>query len=77
LSFSVPGQETKEEERIVFSLTHEEIGESIGTTRETVTRTLTEFRKQHFAELRGCHLTIQNRPGLEGAADGIRCPNSD
>jgi CRP/FNR family transcriptional regulator len=46
-------------------LTHEEIAQLIGTSRETVTRVLSEFREKKFAHLRGSTLMIMNRPGLE------------
>jgi CRP/FNR family cyclic AMP-dependent transcriptional regulator len=65
LDFSATGQQTKQGTRVRFPLTHEEIGEFIGTTRETVSRTLSEFRNEHLIELRGSTLTIQDRSGLE------------
>jgi CRP/FNR family transcriptional regulator len=51
--------------RVTFSLTHEEIAQRTGTSRETITRILSEFRKQDFIELKGSHLTIRNTPALE------------
>ena len=65
LEFSAQGQQTKEGTRVGFSLTHEEIGEFIGTTRETVTRTICQFKSEHLIDLRGSTLFIQNRSGLE------------
>jgi CRP/FNR family cyclic AMP-dependent transcriptional regulator len=65
LDLSAQGQETKEGTRVRFSLTHEEIGEFIGTTRETVTRTIGQFKSEHLIDLRGSTLLIQNRSGLE------------
>ena len=46
-------------------LTHEEIAEFIGTTRETVTRTLSEFKNRRLLSLQGSTLQIFNRPALE------------
>jgi len=46
-------------------LTHEEIAEFIGTTRETVTRTLREFKSRQLVALQGSTLMISNRPALE------------
>jgi CRP/FNR family transcriptional regulator len=46
-------------------LTHEGIAEFIGTTRETVTRTLSEFKNQRLVALKGSTLVITDRPGLE------------
>lgn len=48
-----------------LAMTHEEIGQMIGTSRETVTRLLAGFRKQHLIELRGSTLLIPNRMALE------------
>jgi CRP/FNR family transcriptional regulator, cyclic AMP receptor protein len=53
---------------IKVALTHEEIGQIIGMSRETVTRTLTDFRKQHIAELHGSTLLIKNTPALQELA---------
>jgi CRP/FNR family transcriptional regulator, cyclic AMP receptor protein len=65
LDFATAGQHTKEGTRIKLPLTHEEIAEFIGTTRETVTRTLSEFKSHHLVELRGSTLVIGNREALE------------
>jgi CRP/FNR family transcriptional regulator len=46
-------------------LTHEEIAEFIGTTRETVTRTLSEFKNRRLVSLQGSTLQIFNRSALE------------
>jgi len=51
--------------RIELGLTHEEIAQMIGTSRETVTRLLADFRKKQIASLKGSTLFIQNRAGLE------------
>jgi len=51
--------------RIKVALTHEEIAQIIGTSRETVTRTLGDFRKKQIAVLKGSTLVIQNKPALE------------
>jgi CRP/FNR family transcriptional regulator len=46
-------------------LTHEEISQAAGTTRETVTRTLADFRRKGWASLASSKLTIQNPEALE------------
>jgi len=51
--------------RTKFALTHEDIAQLIGTSRETITRTLSEFRKKAMVELKGSTLTILNKPALE------------
>jgi CRP/FNR family transcriptional regulator, cyclic AMP receptor protein len=53
---------------IKVALTHDEIGQIIGMSRETVTRTLTNFRKQHIAELHGSTLLIENMPAIQKLA---------
>jgi CRP/FNR family cyclic AMP-dependent transcriptional regulator len=55
--------------RVKVSLTHEEIAELIGSSRETVTRTLGEFKKQRIAELIGSTLIIRNKEALERLAE--------
>jgi CRP/FNR family transcriptional regulator len=54
--------------RVRFSLTHEEIGEFIGASRETVTRTLSTFRNQRLVAFKGSMLTIPNRTALASFA---------
>ena len=65
LEWSSDGETTREGIRIRVALTHEEIAQLIGTSRETVTRILGEFREKRLAQLRGSTLMIQNRAGLE------------
>lgn len=65
LEWANGGEETKEGIRIKIALTHEEIAQLIGTSRETVTRVLGEFREKEFAQLRGSTLLIRNRAALE------------
>ena len=47
------------------TLTHEEIAEMIGTTRETVARLFSDFKKKQLLELKGSTLIIRNKPALE------------
>jgi CRP/FNR family transcriptional regulator, cyclic AMP receptor protein len=54
--------------RITVSFTHEEIGEFIGTSRETVSRMLCEFKTRRLITLKGSSLTIPNRAALEDIA---------
>ena len=58
--------------RIKVALTHDEIGQIIGMSRETVTRTLATFRKQQIAELHGSTLLIQNMTAIHNAGRSIR-----
>jgi len=50
---------------IRLTLTHEEIAEMIGTTRETVSRLFSDFKKKQLLQMKGSNLTIRNRPALE------------
>ncbi len=65
LDWAGDGEETKEGIRIKTSLTHQEMAQLIGTSRETVTRVLGEFREKKFAQLRGSTLLIRNKAALE------------
>jgi CRP/FNR family transcriptional regulator, cyclic AMP receptor protein len=65
LECSVAGRRTEEGTAVTLQLNHEEIGELIGTTRETVTRTLSEFRSRNLVQIQGATLLINNRPALE------------
>ena len=65
LEWANGGEETKEGIRIKIALTHEEIAQLIGTSRETVTRVLGEFREKRYAHLRGSTLLIRNKAALE------------
>ncbi|MFP5276744.1 MAG: Crp/Fnr family transcriptional regulator [Acidobacteriota bacterium] len=51
--------------RCRLSLTHEEIGEFIGASRETVTRTLSTFKHRRLVSQHGSTLTIPNPSALE------------
>ena len=37
----------------------------IGTTRETVSRLFSEFKKKQLLQVKGSSLTIRNKPALE------------
>jgi CRP/FNR family transcriptional regulator len=55
-------------------MTHEEMGEFIGTSRETVTRMLSEFKLRRLLAVNGSTLTIFNRAafasyGVDGRAE--------
>ena len=65
LDWSPEAKETKQGTPVKLPLTHEEIAEFIGTTRETVTRTLSEFKTRQFVVLQGSTLLISNRSALE------------
>lgn len=51
-----------------LTLTHREIAEMIGASRETVTRIFAEFKKENLVIVKGSTLTIKDRAGLERMA---------
>jgi len=65
LEWSPEAKDSNQDASIKFPLTHEEIAAFIGTTRETVTRTLSEFKSRELVALQGSTLMISNRPALE------------
>jgi CRP/FNR family transcriptional regulator len=51
--------------RVKIGFTHEEIAQMIGTSRETVSRILSELRKKQIIHLKGSTLEIRNQAALE------------
>jgi CRP/FNR family transcriptional regulator, cyclic AMP receptor protein len=49
-------------------MTHEEMAQRIGSSRETVTRLLSDLKKKRLIRLEGATLVIRNRTGLEALA---------
>jgi CRP/FNR family transcriptional regulator, cyclic AMP receptor protein len=70
LQWSADGRVTDGVVRVKVALTHEEMAQLIGSSRETITRTLGEFKKQRIAELTGSTLVVRNKPVLEKLAVG-------
>jgi len=60
--------EAAEEIRIRSTLTHEEMAQMIGASRETVTRLLSDLKKKELIRLEGPVLVIRNRMALEALA---------
>jgi CRP/FNR family transcriptional regulator len=58
------GEETPKGVRLKVLLTHEEIAQMIGTTRETVTRLLSEFKRRKVIEVKGSTVNIVQRDAL-------------
>jgi CRP/FNR family cyclic AMP-dependent transcriptional regulator len=54
--------------RVRASLTHEEMAQMIGSSRETVTRLLSDLKKRELIRLDGSTLVIRNRTALEALA---------
>jgi CRP/FNR family transcriptional regulator, cyclic AMP receptor protein len=59
------GQPTKQGTRVVLTLTHEEIGQMIGLSRETVTRTMSDFKRHQLIGTKGATLVIENTAALQ------------
>jgi CRP/FNR family transcriptional regulator, cyclic AMP receptor protein len=64
VEWSNGGEPTRQGIRVKLPFTHEEIAQSIGSSRETVTRTLAELKHRQFTALNGSTLVIQNRAAL-------------
>ncbi len=54
--------------RVVLALTHEEVANMIGTSRETVSRLFTGLKSKEFVDIHGTTLTILNKEALEQLA---------
>jgi CRP/FNR family transcriptional regulator len=59
------GEPTTRGTRLKVLLTHEEIAQMIGTTRETVTRLLSDFKRKKIIDVKGSTVFITNKPQLE------------
>jgi CRP/FNR family transcriptional regulator len=65
LDLSADHGEGKGEVRLTLTLTHEEIAQMIGASRETVTRLFADFKKKQLLQVKGSTVIIKNRAGLE------------
>jgi CRP/FNR family transcriptional regulator len=65
LETAAAGEVSHGKVRVRLAMTHEEISQLVGTSRETITRLLSEFRRNQTAELKGSMLIIHNRPALQ------------
>ncbi len=52
-------------DRTALTLTHDEIAQMIGSSRETVTRLFADFKRKNLIEVHGSSLVITNKAGLE------------
>ncbi len=59
------GEAAKAEPRIKLALSHEEMGQMIGTSRETVTRLFADLKKRQIVEKKGPILRIRNKAALK------------
>ena len=65
LSWSTKTTQNDGSSQVKLTLTHEEIAEIIGTTRETVSRLFSEFKKKQLMQSKGATLVIRSRVALE------------
>ncbi len=65
LSWSTKNTQSDGSSQVKLTLTHEEIAEIIGTTRETVSRLFSEFKKKQLMQSKGATLVIRSRIALE------------
>lgn len=68
LSWTPPAATGMKEIRVRSGLTHEEMAQMIGASRETVTRLLSDLKKKQLIRLEGSTLVIRNRTALEALA---------
>lgn len=57
-----------QEQHLRSPMTHEEMAQRIGSSRETVTRLLSDLKKKRLIRLEGTNLIIHDRMGLEALA---------
>ena len=58
------GEAGKPEPRLKLALTHEEMGQMMGVSRETVTRLLAELKKRQIVQSKGSTLVIRDKDAL-------------
>jgi len=63
------GESAKSEPRLKLRLTHEEIAQMIGTSRETVTRLFADLKKHQIVQSKGSTLVIRNTAALRQIAN--------
>jgi CRP/FNR family transcriptional regulator len=63
------GEAAKLEPRLKIRLTHEEIAQMIGTSRETVTRLFADMKKHQIVQAKGSTLVIRNTAALRDIAN--------
>jgi len=63
------GRKEEGEVRLTLTLTHEEIAQMIGSSRETVTRLFSDFKKRQLLQVKGSSVLIQDIASLRRFAD--------
>lgn len=57
-----------------LTLTHDEIADIIGASRETVSRLFASFKREKYIEVHGSILVFTNKPGLEKLLESYHQP---
>lgn len=68
LSCATRGLQESKEQHLRSAMTHEEMAQRIGSSRETVTRLLSNLKKKRLIRIEGATLVIRDRTGLEAMA---------
>jgi len=68
LDWSSGGQATAAGVRVKLALTHEEIAQLIGCSRESVSRSFSDFKRKHLVEVNGSTLIVQDKAALQTLA---------
>jgi CRP/FNR family transcriptional regulator len=68
LEWSEKNGDSKQPGRMKLALTHEEIAQMIGTSRETVTRLFADLKKRQIVQAKGSTLVIRNKVALKTMA---------
>jgi len=64
------GEKVDGEVRATLTLTHEEIAQMIGSSRETVTRLFSDFKKKQILQVRGSTVIVRDLETLRKLAEG-------
>ena len=63
------GGKSDGEVRLTLTLTHEEIAQMIGSSRETVTRLFSDFKKRQLLQVKGSSVIVQDIAALRRFAE--------
>ena len=64
------GKRSDEGIRVRMLLTHEQIAQLLGTSRETITRLMADFKRHQFIKQRGSSLLVRDKSGLQSLISG-------
>jgi CRP/FNR family transcriptional regulator len=70
LDWAARQKQDKDSTKVTLTLTHEEIAQMIGASRETVTRLFADFKKKNLLDVKGSSFVIKDKSGLEQLVAG-------